>query len=93
MRVRIEQAGGLAGIVQDLGTIDTAPLPTDRARAVEQAVAGLSREPQEIGADIPSYRITVTEDAHERTYTYTCTVPQPGVRTSSLDVLLAELGS
>jgi hypothetical protein len=89
VRVRIEQVGGLAGIVQSLGTIDTASLPPDRARAVEGAVAGLDSEPAEIGADIPSYRVTVTDDGRERTYT--CTEPEPGVRTSALDALLAEL--
>jgi hypothetical protein len=91
VRVRIEQAGGLAGVVQQLGTIDTELLPLDRASAVEQAVAELGREPAEIGADIPTYRVTVTDDGRERTYT--CTEPEPGIRAAGLDTLLAELGT
>lgn len=91
MRVRIEQSGGLAGITQRLGTIDTESLPLDRARAVEQAVAQLAGEPEEIGADIPTYHVIVTDDGGERTYT--CRESEPGVRSSGLDTLLAELGA
>ncbi|MGI5165174.1 protealysin inhibitor emfourin [Spirillospora sp. CA-253888] len=64
MRVKIESTGGFAGREMMVAKYDTDDLPKDQAERIEEAVRALadadaSGEPGEIGADLPSYRVTV----------------------------------
>ncbi|WP_067489334.1 protealysin inhibitor emfourin [Actinomadura hibisca] len=64
MRVKIESTGGFAGREMMVAKYDTDDLPKDQAERIEEAVrtladADASGEPGEIGADLPSYRVTI----------------------------------
>jgi hypothetical protein len=73
VRVHIVRAGGFAGVEQDVGVLDTARLPAEAAQEVEAAVTQVAATPPEVGADLLQYRVTVADEAGERTYA----VPDP----------------
>ncbi|WP_433329161.1 protealysin inhibitor emfourin [Spirillospora sp. CA-294931] len=67
MRVKIESIGGIAGRAVTVGSYDTGDLAPDEARRVREAVdavaSGRARDgADEIGADLPAYRVTVDGD-------------------------------
>ncbi|MFD0685509.1 protealysin inhibitor emfourin [Actinomadura fibrosa] len=78
MRVTIESSGGFAGRDVVVAQYDTADLPPGEAKRIREAVDELAAAEarggtSEIGADIPSYRITVEDPddpgaAGSRTY-------------------------
>ncbi|GAA2450892.1 hypothetical protein GCM10010191_81170 [Actinomadura vinacea] len=66
MRVTVERVGGFAGGATVVADYDTAELPEKEAARVREAVESFSearvRGPMgEIGADLPGYRISVSE--------------------------------
>ncbi|WP_067454387.1 protealysin inhibitor emfourin [Actinomadura macra] len=65
MRVTVESTGGFAGRDVVIAHYDTADLPPGQAERVQDAVealaAGTRDDVAEIGADLPSYRVTVTD--------------------------------
>ncbi|MFG2246706.1 hypothetical protein [Spirillospora sp. NPDC048823] len=73
MRVKIESTGGFTGRRAVVALYDTAALPAGPAVRIREAVDALAAaqargdEGGEVGADLPAYRITVTEggDAFE----------------------------
>ncbi|NKZ05818.1 protealysin inhibitor emfourin [Actinomadura latina] len=70
MRVKIESAGGFTGRNTVVALYDTAALPAGRAGRIRAAVDALAAaqergEPDEIGADLPAYRVTVDEPDEE----------------------------
>lgn len=69
MRVKIESTGGFAGREVMVALYDTADLPAEQAERVRAAVEELAsaREPEEVGADLPAYRITIDADESDST--------------------------
>ncbi len=67
MRVKIESTGGFTGRNAVVALYDTAALPAGRGRIQEavDALAAAQGEPEEIGADLPAYRITIDETGEE----------------------------
>ncbi|MGH8869013.1 MAG: protealysin inhibitor emfourin [Actinomycetes bacterium] len=94
----VVRTGGFAGVEQPLGVVDTADLPPEDADEVARALRQVAAAPPEVGADLLAYRVTVADDAGERTFV----VPDPqaldpestevGAAPSSLEVLLRHLG-
>ncbi|TDD66687.1 hypothetical protein E1293_38895 [Actinomadura darangshiensis] len=67
MRVKIESTGGFTGRNTVVALYDTAGLPAGHAGRIREAVDALAAaqargEPGEIGADLPAYRITVSDE-------------------------------
>ncbi|MFC6884369.1 protealysin inhibitor emfourin [Actinomadura yumaensis] len=62
--MKIESTGGFAGREVMVALYDTADLPAEQAERVRAAVEELAsaREPEEVGADLPAYRITIDAD-------------------------------
>lgn len=71
MRIRVQRAGGFAGITEDLGVIATDMLPPSDATRVQEAIAELAARDQgsaEVGADFYQYRIRVLTDGGEQVF-------------------------
>lgn len=87
MRVSVDRTGGYAGIKQSVGTLDTANLGSGPAEAVRDAVADIAAAgPDEVGADLSGYQVTVEDEEGARTYFLSA--DQPGVAQRGLEVLL-----
>ncbi|NEA23557.1 protealysin inhibitor emfourin [Actinomadura bangladeshensis] len=70
MRVKIESTGGFTGRNAVVALYDTSALPAGRAGRIREAVDALAAAqtrggPDEVGADLPAYRITVDETGEE----------------------------
>ncbi|MEU6721364.1 protealysin inhibitor emfourin [Nonomuraea sp. NPDC046802] len=93
MRVKIERAGGFAGIEQTVAVYDTDDLPERQAAKVYDALAAIEfaaarGELGEVGADLMIYRITVG-DGSGKVYK----VPDEGSRLAGpLSVLVRPSG-
>ncbi|MEU8800494.1 protealysin inhibitor emfourin [Spirillospora sp. NPDC048819] len=66
MRVKIESTGGFTGRQAVVALYDTAALPAGPAVRIREAVDALAAaqargDEGEVGADLPAYRITVSE--------------------------------
>jgi hypothetical protein len=75
MRVKIESTGGFTGRNTVVALYDTADLPAGHAGRVRDAVDALAAaqargEPDEIGADLPEYRITVSGEGEDEARVY-----------------------
>ncbi|TDE32928.1 protealysin inhibitor emfourin [Actinomadura sp. 6K520] len=71
MRVKVESTGGFTGREDVVALYDTAALPSGTAGRIRDAVAALDTaqargDQGEVGADLPAYRITVSEDSGVR---------------------------
>jgi len=65
--IKITRSGGFAGVVEELGTIDTSSLGADAAAQVRDRVAKLERlgaaaRDQPIGADMFRYEIEIEDE-------------------------------
>ncbi|TDC68821.1 hypothetical protein E1200_10365 [Actinomadura sp. GC306] len=74
MRVTVESTGGFTGRETVVARYDTAALPSGAAGRIRDAVRALDAAQArggggEVGADLPAYRITVSEDAGLRAET------------------------
>ncbi|WP_157420558.1 protealysin inhibitor emfourin [Actinomadura kijaniata] len=91
MRVKIESTGGFSGTEMMVAKYDTDELPKEQADRVREAVERLSEDdgatsPGEIGADLPSYRITIGDPDDDPKVFEIC-----GERSEERDALLATL--
>jgi len=69
--IKITRSGGFAGVVEELGTIDTSSLGADAAAQVRDQVATLERlgaaaRDQPIGADMFRYEIEIEDEGRHR---------------------------
>ncbi|MEW6304784.1 MAG: protealysin inhibitor emfourin [Verrucomicrobiota bacterium] len=76
MRITVTRSGGFAGMMPPPVTIDTAALPADTARRLEELAADFFALPQSLGAparqaDRFQYTIRVVHD-NGREHTVTC---------------------
>ena len=75
MVVRVTRSGGFAGIVEDLGRVDTVSLSKEVAAQVEAKVKEVERvaamRNQPIGADMFRYDIEVEDERGRRNLTLT----------------------
>jgi len=77
VRIAVQRSGGFAGLTEDLGAVDTLQLQPEARARIEgmvhthdqhaQATQGASGP----GADMFTYRITVTEGNNSRTIAFT----------------------
>ncbi|XRQ05955.1 protealysin inhibitor emfourin [Actinomadura welshii] len=78
MRVKVESTGGFTGRTAVVARYDTAELPEGQAGRIRAAVDALAAAQArggegEVGADLPGYRVTVSEGAggvREETHVY-----------------------
>ncbi len=78
MKLSITRSGGLAGISESLGSVDTASLPPARARQIEQQLEALRFfelppvfPASAVGADMFRYTLTATRDDTQHTVVFT----------------------
>ncbi len=67
MIIKITRSGGFAGVIEELGTVDTSSLGADAAATVRDRVANLERleaaaRDQPIGADMFRYEIEIEDE-------------------------------
>lgn len=87
MLVSVNRTGGYAGIGQPVGTLDTADLGSGPTQAVLEAVADIAAAgPDEVGADLSGYQVTVQDEEGARTYFLS--EGQPGRAQHGLETLL-----
>lgn len=87
MLVSVDRAGGYAGIEQPVGRLNTADLGSGPTQAVLEAVADIAAAgPDEVGADLPGYQVTVQDEEGARTYFLS--EDQPGRAQRGLETLL-----
>lgn len=70
MRITIESTGGLSGGEQVLAAYDSDDLPASEAGPVHRAAVAIATvaaggRAGEVGADLPTYRITIDDQTYE----------------------------
>lgn len=76
MKISATRTGGFAGLTDDLGTVDTAQLDTVAKKALELIAQRVDffylpeRLPGEVGADLFTYTVTVTDGSRKHTVTF-----------------------
>lgn len=96
MRVSVVRSGGFAGIEQRVGALDTADLPPHAAAEVTAAVENVAAAAPEVGADLVTYTVTVTDDDDgQRTYSVSdpegADPAEAGAAAGGLETLLRHL--